>query len=403
MKKYLVIITICSVLFCFCSEENNRVPISDDLAAPGQVSNVQVEALPGAVKLTYNLPASQNLSYIKAECLINGKLRQVKASSNTNTLTINGFADESDYTVHLFSVGRGEKMSEPVTVQVKPLTPPFQEVFSNIQLREDWGGVSAVFENPHEAELAITIIDMDEDGFWSEGETFYTKMSQGSVTTRGFDAVEKTFGVYIRDRWNNSTDTLMTNLTPRFEKQLDKSKFRAMSFPNDAPLLVRNFVKLEFMWDGVAPQSETGNCMATNYATSTTWPQHVTFDLGVEGGIYLSRFNLSARPPYYGSHHMKFFEIWGSMNPASDGSWDSWTLLLEGEVIKPSGLPLGQLSDEDRRQCETGWDFSFPIENPLVRYIRIRCLQVFVPMYAFAISEVTFWGQELSDITKDDN
>lgn len=403
MKKYFILIMTCSMLYCSCSEENNRVPISDDPVVPGQVSNVQTEALPGAVKLTYNLPTSQNLSYIKAECLINGELRQVKASSNTNTLIIDGFADESDYTVNLYSVSRSERVSDPVTVQVKPLTPPFQEVFNNIRLIEDWGGVSAVFENPNEAELAITIIDMDENGFWSEGETFYTKMKQGSVAVRGFDAVEKTFGVYIRDRWNNSTDTLKVNLTPRFEKLLDKSKFRAMSFPNDAPLLIRNFVKLEFMWDGEAPQSESGNCMATNYATSSTWPQHVTFDLGVEEGVFISRFNLSARPPYFGSHQMKRFEIWGSMDPDPDGSWESWTRLLEGEVIKPSGLPVGELSDEDRQQCENGWDFSFPVENPPVRYIRIRCLEVFIPMYAFAISEVTFWGQEPSDVIKDND
>ena len=28
---------------------------------------------------------------------------------------------------------------------------------------EDWGGVSAAFENPNEAELAIVIIDMDRE------------------------------------------------------------------------------------------------------------------------------------------------------------------------------------------------------------------------------------------------
>ena len=175
MNKYLILMITCMILCFSCSEENHRVPLLDDPTIPGQVSNVQVEALPGAVKLTYDLPNSLNLSYIKAECLINGVLREVKASSNTNTLTVDGFADVSDYTVNLYSVSRSEKVSEPVTLQVKPLTPPFQEVFSNIRLIEDWGGVSALFENPSEAELAITIIDKDDDGFWSEGETFIQK------------------------------------------------------------------------------------------------------------------------------------------------------------------------------------------------------------------------------------
>lgn len=385
------------IFFYSCKEENHRIPFSDDLTIPGQVSNVHVEALPGAVKLIYELPASQNLSYVKAECLINGEVREVKASSNTNTLIVNGFADESDYIVNLYSVSRSEKASEPVRVQVKPLSPPFQEVFENIQLIEDWGGVSAQFENPSEAELAITIIDMDDNGFWSEGETFYTKMQQGSVTARGFEARKTTFGVYIRDRYGNTTDTLVVDLVPRFEERLNKSKFRALYFPNDTPRLPRDFVALEFMWDDEAPQSQSGNCFASDYGTS--WPQHISFDLGVEEGVLLSRFHLAARTPYFESHHIKFFEIWGSMDPNPDGSWESWTRLLEGEVIKPSGLPAGELSDEDRQQCAEGWSFSFPVEAPRVRYIRIKVLQVHIPMFAFAISEITFWGQELSDVS----
>jgi hypothetical protein len=53
--------------------------------------------------------------------LINGVVRQVKASSYVNYLTLEGFADESEYTVYLYSVNRSEKASAPVAVQVKPL------------------------------------------------------------------------------------------------------------------------------------------------------------------------------------------------------------------------------------------------------------------------------------------
>jgi len=391
------------MFLCSCSEENNRVPMTDDPIIPGQVSNVRWDPLAGAVELTYDLPASQNLSYVKAECLINGVVRQVKASSNTNSLIISGFADESDYTVNLYSVSRSEKASEPVAVQVKPLTPPFREVFKDMRLIEDWGGACAIFENPTEADLAITIIDMDNDGFWSEGETFYTKMKQGSVSVYGFEAKQTTFGVYICDRWNNATDTLVLELTPRFEKPLDKSKFRTVRFPNDSPMLDRAFVRVEYLWDGSAPQASSGNCFATDYSIAANWPHFVSFDLGVEEGALISRFHLSARQPYYDSHAMQLFEIWGSMDPDPDGSWESWTRLLEGEVIKPSGLPAGQLSDEDNQKAAEGWYFSFPVENPLVRYIRIKCLKVFIPMYAFAISEITLWGQEPSDVINDND
>ncbi|MDR0814647.1 MAG: DUF4959 domain-containing protein, partial [Bacteroidales bacterium] len=99
MKKYLILMTACMILCYSCSEENNRVPVSDDTTIPGQVSKIESVSLPGAVKITYQLPEGQNLSYVKAECLINGVVRQVKASSYVNYLTLEGFADESEYTV----------------------------------------------------------------------------------------------------------------------------------------------------------------------------------------------------------------------------------------------------------------------------------------------------------------
>ena len=214
MNKYFILI-VCLMFFYSCSEENNNTPVTDDPTVPGQVSNVRVESLPGAVKLTYDLPSSQNLSYVKAECLINGVVREVIASSYTNNLTIEGFADETEYTVNLYSVSRSEKASEPVAVQVKPLAPPFREVFKTLEMKEDWGGVSVYFENPSEDNLAISLIYKDDDGFWGQVETIYTKSMKGPAAVRGLESKETTFGVYIRDRWNNTTDTLVKELIPR--------------------------------------------------------------------------------------------------------------------------------------------------------------------------------------------
>jgi len=59
MCKYLILID-CVMCFYSCSEENNREPVTSDSTVPGQVSNVQVETLPGAVKLTYDLPVGQS-------------------------------------------------------------------------------------------------------------------------------------------------------------------------------------------------------------------------------------------------------------------------------------------------------------------------------------------------------
>ena len=383
-----------------CSDKNSRLPMVDDSTIPGQVSNVESESLPGAVKLTYKLPQGQNLSYIKAECSINGVIRHVKASSFVNNLTIEGFADESAYTVKLYSVNRSEKASEPVVVEVKPLSPNFREVFKSIRLIENWGGASVMFENPGEADLAITMTYLDDDGFWDTGETFYTKMPEGQFSIRGLPPQETTFGVYVTDRWGNTSDTLVSDLTPRFEKQLDKSKFSGMSLPGDAPL-TPNFGWANW-WNDILG-GDGGQAFAT--INNGQWPHIVTFDLGTPDGALLSRMKLWQRlgnnyaPVAYNDRSVRYFEIWGSMNPSPDGSWDSWTLLLDGEITKPSGLPVGTNSDEDMEAFWSGNDVEFPLDIPPVMYIRFVCKETWGKMTTlFISSEMTLWGQEPSDV-----
>ena len=385
MDKYLILgLFSCMIFFCSCSEINDRVPVTSDSTVPGQINNVRIERLPGAVKLTYDMPDGQNLSYVKAECLINGVVRQVKASSYVNNLTIEGFADSSVYTVDLYSVNRSEKTSEPVKIQAQPLAPPFREVFENIRLYEVFGGAGVSFENPHEADLAITIINVDSTGFWNQGETFYTKRQQGSYAVRGFDPVEMRFGVYIRDRWNNFTDTLIMDLTPKFEQQLDRRTFREIYLPTDQR---SSFGwEMPFLWDGSI--AEPG----FHTYPDGTWPHWFTFDLGIEGGATLSRCRFWQRgdPWIYTGNNLQTVEIYGSMNPNPDGSWDdSWIYLTEGDVIKPSGP--GPTTAEDRQAALDGHEFLFPDNAPPVRYLRIKATRTWGGT-CLSFVEMAYWG-----------
>ena len=402
MYKYLILIA-CGMFFYSCSEENNREPVTSDSNVPGQVSNVRVECFPGAVKLTYDMPGGQSLSYVKAECEINGTVRQAKSSSYVNHLTLEGFADTSVYTINLYSVNRSEIASEPVTIQAKPLLPSFLDVFNNIQLFDDWGGATVLFENPSEADLAITVIHVDSTGFWNEGETLFTNKNQGSFSLRGMPAKETTFGVYIRDRWNNTSDTLVKVLVPFFEKQLDRTKFREVRLPTDTS---NDPGQPEWtmpnIWDGNIAQKNTNQWGGFLTATNAVLPNWFTFDMGAVEGAKLSRFRLWHRNTttyaYY-QRNIKKFELYGSMNPNPDGSWDdSWTLLLDEEVIKPSGLPLGQATVEDLETVNEGIEFSFPLDVPFVRYIRMKVTENFVGTGGFYVMQLVFWGMEPSDI-----
>jgi hypothetical protein len=333
--------------------------------------------------------------------LINGVVRQVKASSYVNYLTLEGFADESEYTVNLYSVNRSGQASAPLAVQVKPLSPDFREVLKNIQLKDNWGGATVLFENPNQADLVITLTYIDSTGFWNMGETYYTKSTAGQFSLRGLPPDKTTFGVYIRDRWGNTSDTLIRDLTPRFEKQLDKSKFTKLSLPGDNPVNAGYNFTLENWWDGLFTDTHS-------FATGNNgqWPQFVTFDMKVPEGALLSRMKLwqrgidaTYRSVAYNDRNIRKFEIWGSMDPNLDGSWDSWTLLLDGEIIKPSGLPIGTNSDEDMEAWENGHDIEFPLDIPYVRYIRVLFKETWGNLKTLVFSaEMSMWGQEPSDI-----
>jgi hypothetical protein len=399
MKRHIIPFLLGSLsLIISCSEENERGPIISDPAVPGQVSNIRMEPLPGAVKLTYDMPDDQNLAYIKAECLIGGVLREVKASTYQNNLTIDGFADNSVYPVNLYAVSRSDVPSKPATVEVQPLNPPFQEVFKNISLAKAWGGATVTYENPTEADLAISLIYIDSTGYWNSGVTSYTKRKQGSFSIRGFDPKETTFGVYLRDRWEHMTDTLVEVLTPMLEKPIERLNFKEIRLPGDVKdawgWVMPN------LWDGI-----TADPAGFHTDIDGVWPQYFTFDLGTPEGAKLSRFKVWQRnmPPSgttpYADRNIRKFEIWGSMNPSPNGVFDeSWTRLLTDEIKKPSGLPSGQNTEEDLAVLAEGHEFELPLDVPPVRYIRMKVTETWSKVKCFYVMEVAFWGSEPKDL-----
>lgn len=154
-------------------------------------------------------------------------------------------------------------------------------------------------------------------------------------------------------------------------RELDKRKFVPCLLPGDAGDAWG--WTMPHLWDNITTDQ-------MGYHTpSCGRPAHFTFDLGVKA--QLSEVTVWQRPNtqwdtyYYASANIKRFEVWGTIDPAADGSWDNWTLLGEFESVKPSGLPLGENSSEDTRKAEMGESFGIPTDLPLVRYIRIRFIE----------------------------
>ncbi|NLR77032.1 DUF5000 domain-containing lipoprotein [Chitinophaga eiseniae] len=385
MNRYIIYV----VLLCLCCcKEDGITPLNKDYA-PGPVTHVVATSIPGGAKISYSRPKDNTLLYVKAVYAIRpGVEREVKASYYQNNLTIDGFPDTLNYPVKLYAVSRGEHVSEPVTISIKPLTPPVKEVFRQLKISATFGGVRINFVNTAEADIVIAVLAADSTNDLVPAETYYTKRKEGTFAARGFNTTKRKFAAFVRDRWNNHSDTLYAELAPLFEKQLEKTKFKEVDLPTDT-YAGHIGTKMSNLWD----DKLGGNIFHTKPGSGL--PQWFTMDMGVTAT--LSRFRLHHREgttagPYTGGDP-KIYEIWGSNNPANDGSWDSWTLLSRFESVKPSGLPEGTVTTEDIQFATVnGEDFDFPANIPPVRYLRFKTIKVWGALDHMYIAELTFWG-----------
>ena len=240
MKKifyYLFVLMAVTGLFaCSKTDLNVQKPIEKDDVKPGVVTNIKVQNNPGGAIITYSVPNDADLQYVLAEYNINSTtVRQSKTSRFSDTIKVDGFNKAGAYDVRLYAVDKSENRSEAVIAKVNPETPPYRSIAGTLTLNEDFGGVNITFANPGEAKIAVVIITKDSNGELSPIETFYTETKNGVFSARGYDPSPREFGVYVKDRWNNNSDTLFKTITPLFEKMLDKTKFRPYKLPNDQP------------------------------------------------------------------------------------------------------------------------------------------------------------------------
>lgn len=392
MKAFYYISVLCmAISLNGCKEEGRLDYLDSNAPAPAQVTNVKVKSLPGEVLLTYDLPNDYNLSYVQAVYEIRpGLAREAKASVFSDTLKLDGFGDTSPYRVEIFSVGKNEKKSDPVVVEVTAETPPVKSVFETISLMETFGGVTVRFENQTRSNFALYIlVDTTGQGAWAPANTFYTSAMEGRYSVRGYEPEERNFAVYIQDRWENKSDTLFKKLTPLYEEEIPKNNWKNMKLPTDTWQQAEGYV-LEQLWNN---QINWSGFASSN---SSTQPQHFTIDLGQE--ITLSRFKIhqfyDAPGHFYNGSALKKFELYGSNSPDLDGGWENWQLLGTFESFKPSGLPRGQHTQEDIQYAGIdGEDFEFEEQPPAVRYLRLRTLESYSSAGQVTISELTLFGK----------
>lgn len=391
-QKLLYGLLFLGVLLSGCDEEPiGQQPL--DGIAPQPPTNVTVENLNGAAIIRYDVPKDEDLMYVKASYMINGKPMEARSSVYTNELKVVGFGDTLQYDITLTSVDRSRNESEAVAVKVKPLLSPVQLIFNSLKMFDGFGGVGITWDNPTEAEILVTFMvhDSTNPKEWIEAkEPLPTSVREGSTALRGFDTITMPFAVYIRDRWDNYSDTLIEVHTPLFEQELNREKFEAVPIDvfDDTPY---GGFYLSNLWDGKID----GNNGFWHTNAVLDMPVTGTIDLGVQAK--LSRFKYWQRPLFFYTHNNpRRFALYGC-NDLSEVTSDlsTWTLLGNFESFQPSGQGPGKVSNEDNEFAAAGEEFEFPIDVAVTRYVRIAVYETWGGSNIAQGAEIKFWGQNV--------
>ncbi|WP_256005292.1 DUF5000 domain-containing lipoprotein [Pedobacter deserti] len=409
LAKLLILLSVLATGSFSCSEDRFE-PIEDDGSVPGPVHDVSVKNIAGGAQITYALPDNKNLLYIKAVYHLKQGEVESKASYLTNQIVLEGFGDEAEREVILYAVSRSEKLSAPVKVKIKPLRAPVFTVFNSLALSETFGGIVVNFENPTavsgsvNSNMVVGTLRWDEElKEWVQIDTYYSGLTKDQFAVRGLESKPYKFGVFIKDRWDNHSDTLETELTPIYEEELDKKRWRDIrtrfAIPQVGALPISGNRMLEGvdysgaypitnMWDG-----NVGNFFHTK--SGFELPIWIPFDLGVS--VKLSRYKIWQRTVaggYFSHGNPHEWEIWGTNTPEDP---NSWVQIAHEIMVKPSGLPVGQNSADDRSIAAAGQEYNFNIDAPAVRYLAWKHIDNWASIrgeFGFLhMNELTIWGQ----------
>ena len=426
MKRILILICLAlAAVACDKSGYGRIDQIDPSVPVPAPVMINSVESIAGGAIIKVIIPDDDNIKGVIATYERGGEIVNTKISRYVDSLLVEGFADTQIHSIEVASFNVNEVKSEPVTVDIFPLEPTILKVRPTIT--PTFGGVKVLIEgNEAKDDLAVCLlIDKDladsslpeSDKKWVEVTTMFTASNNIKLTRRNLEPEESIFGVYIRDRWGNISDTTSIVLTPIEEVKLDKSKFAAaQTYDNCLTVNATNY-PIQGLWD------DSGASAAPHFFASGTGPipGWVTIDLGVVAN--LSRIATLPRIDYviWQGAHPRDFEFWGCMELEPDdeggsgehGFNENWFCLGKFTQFKPSGYmadgTVVEYTVEDRTYFNNGNDFEFdpmeyPRANDSIRYLRIVFANTFSTFELKATSgtvqfgEVTPYGQVLEAI-----
>lgn len=367
------------LLFQSCNKFEN-LPPSGGGPTPAQVSNISVTNLNGEALIQYTIPANPDFAYVRADYETSpGVMASIKSSAFSRQILVPGFADTLQHTVKLYSVSQYEVSSAPVEVTVEPLTPQYILAARSIRIAPAFGGINVRADNGSRSNLVFTpLLDTGSNTTLVMLDKIYTADSIVNFNIRSdgskrLDTIPYTISIVVSDRWLHTSDTITAIVKPLYEMLLDKNKMTYINLPGDASWFSGSGFHL-WLTDDIRKGWVFGLTLASVAPQPVTWALDDQMNAYKLNRILIYPYN-EPSGGYYSSHAPKVFEIWGTNDPAADGSFDNWDKLGHFEVTKPSGLPYGQQNSDDVNYAYNGWEFGLANQDRSYKYLRLLNLQ----------------------------
>ena len=400
---------------------------------PGQVTNVTFTPLYGGGYFTYTIPDDEDFLYTRAEYIIDtGKKISKTSSVYSDTLFIEGFGQEKEYEVKIYSVDRNSNESQPVIQRVTPLAPTTSAVLETVQVQP--GFSSLVLDWTNVLRQNITIYVEVEVGDTKATKIYASNLAKDRYIIENLKGVPHTVNVHIRDTYENRTETRsFGQMTPLIDGPIskrqwsflrnnllygDKWDYNSSSNPfeqrpleaylgtwrDDSMKNARETYyegRIEKFWDNEYDYEPKLNL---NYFH--TGPQSYPFSYFIDMGreIKGSRFKIWQRNAWgmlYGGENVEIWEIWISDDKyPSDGVFDGWELVGRYRISQPSNVI------EARNEARNGHEYMFYPENPRFtkpfRYLRYKGIKQYGNGNSGCTSEITVFGTEADGTIIDD-
>ena len=217
---YYLITAILGIIILFSSCENE---IQSDTTPPGQITNVKFLPTNGGGYFTFVIPSDEDFLYVRGEYVIdNGKTISKTSSVYSDTLFVEGFGQEKEYEVKLYSVDRSNNHSKPVIMRIKPLAPTTAAVLETLHVQP--GFSSIVLDWKNELKQPVTIFVEVEVGGTKVTKIYASNLVEDRFTIDNLKGVPHTVRVYIWDTYENQTQTRdYGQITPLIDGPISKT------------------------------------------------------------------------------------------------------------------------------------------------------------------------------------